>query len=446
MRYDDHVLYRDLYMEYPLIVRGEGVYLYDSDGRRYLDAIGGANVADIGHGVEAVAEAMASQAKQIAFVHGSRFRSQPLVEFAHLVAAMAPSGMTKVYVTPGGTEAIESSMKIVRLYHLGKGQGERYQFISRWNSFHGTTLGSLSMTGFSAVRQGFTPWLVGFPKIVPPYCYRCPLGRVYPGCGVACAAELERAILYHGPETIAGFIAEAINGPRVAGLTPPPEYYPRVREICDRYDVLFIVDEVMTGFCRTGRSFAIDHWNVVPDIICFGKGVSGGYYPLGGFVLHEKIVDILASRRDGKFFDGYSHSGEPLACTVGLTVLKIMQEKNLVERARAMGDYARAGLAQLSEKHPTIGEVRGRGLMIGVEFVRDRALREPFPLRAGFATRLAETALEKGAFLFTAQGFIDGQAGDQLLLAPPLIISREEIDEIMVILGESLSQLEAEVV
>jgi adenosylmethionine-8-amino-7-oxononanoate aminotransferase len=431
-------------MDYPIIVRGEGVYFYDGEGKRYLDAIGGANVADIGHGVTEVAEVMANQARTIAFVHGSRFRNQPLIDFADMVIGMAPPGMSKVYVTPGGTEAIESSMKVVRHYQLGKGHAQRYQFVSRWQSFHGTTLGSLSMTGFTGVRKGFEPWLLGFPKIVPPYCYRCPLGQVYPDCAVVCADELERAIQHEGPETIAGFIAEPINGPRIAGLTPPPEYYPRIRQICDKYDVLFIVDEVMVGFCRTGKNFAIDHWSVVPDIICFGKGVSGGYYPLGGFVLHEKIVDIMASEREGKFFDGYSHSGEPLSCSVGTTVLRIMKRDGLVDRANEMGDYARERLAELSAVHPTIGEVRGRGLMIGVEFVKDRATREPFPLKAGFAPRLAETALDKGAFLFTAQGFINNQAGDQLLLAPPLVIAQEEIDEIMAILDECLTELEDE--
>ena len=338
MKYDDHVLYRDLDQDYPKIVRGEGVYLYDSDGTRYLDAIGGANVADIGHGVAEIADVMAAQARTIAFVHGSRFRNQPLIDFAETVIGMAPVGMSKVYVTPGGTEAIESSMKIARHYQLGKGNLERYRFISRWQSFHGTTLGSLSMTGATGMRRGFEPWLLGFPKIVAPYCYRCPLGKTYPACAVACADELEATIQFEGPETIAGFIAEPINGPRIAGLTPPPEYYPRIREICDRYDVLFIVDEVMTGFCRTGRYFAIDHWGVVPDIICFGKGVSGGYYPLGGFILHGKVVEVLAKERNGQFFDGYSHSGEPLSCSVGNAVLKIMQREKLVDRANEMGD------------------------------------------------------------------------------------------------------------
>lgn len=446
MYYKDHVLYRNLLTEYRTIERGEGVYLYDTEGKRYLDAIGGANVADIGHGVVEVAEAMAKQAKKIAFVHGSRFRNQPLIDFADLVVKMAPPGLNKVYITPGGTEAIESSIKLIRHYHLGKGQAERYQFISRWHSFHGTTLGSLELTGFGfpGMRRGFGPWLQGFPKIVAPYCYRCPFGKSYPDCDVACADDLERTIQLVGPETIAGFIAEPIIGTAMAGVTPPPEYYPRIREICDEYDVMFIVDEVMVGFGRTGANFAIDHWDVVPDIIAFGKGVSGGYYPLGGFIVHDKIIDVLVNQGDGTFFDGYSHSGEPLSCTVGIAVQEFVKKNKLIERAKEMGTYLQGRLEVLYEKHPSIGDVRGRGLHVGVEFVKDRVTKEPFAAEVGFASRLSNAAMDRGVVLFTSSGFIDGQLGDQLVLCPPLVISKDELDEVIAVLDESLGELEQE--
>ena len=442
--YKDHVFYHDLSKEYPTVERGEGVYLYDSEGKRYLDARSGANVINIGHGVEEVADAMAEQAKKVAFAHRTCFRSQPLIDLAERIADIAPPGLNKVWLCSSGSEANEGALKLARQYYLGKGKAEKYKFVARWRSYHGATIGALSMTERVSLRREFAPLLLGFPTIATPYCYRCPFEKSYPDCGVACADDLERTILLSGPETISGFIAEPIVGSSLAGLAPPLEYYPRIREICDKYDVLFVVDEVMSGFGRTGANFAIDHWGVVPDIITFDKGVSGGYSPLGGMIVADKIIDVLVEKHGGKFHHGHTYVHNPLSAAVGVAVLDIVKEKGLVQRSKEMGSYLLAKLEGLYEKHPTMGEIRGKGLMVGVEFVKDRATKEPFPSEVGFGDRLMETARDKGVLLFTGRGFIDGIVGDQLLLCPPLIISQDEIGEIIATLDESLAELEGE--
>jgi len=377
--HNDHVFYRNLLAEYPTIVRGEGVFVYDSEGKRYLDSCSGANVTDLGYGVEEIIEAMTQQARKIGYVHASRFRSEPIIEMADRVVEMAPAGLNRVYFVPGGSEANESALKLARQYHLGNGNLQKYIFVGRWQCFHGGTIAALSMTGKTSMRRELGPLLLRFPHIVPPYCYRCPLGQSYPGCEVACADELERMALQSNVETISGFITEVINGPSIAGLTPPPEYYPRIREICDKYDLLFVVDEVMTGFGRTGANFAIDHWGVTPDIITFGKGIAGGYGVLGGLIVADEITDVLIQKREGQFYNSYSHCGDPLSTAVGAAVLKFIKAHDLVEKARQKGEYLLTNLKELAGKHPTMGDVRGKGLQLGVEFVKDKETKEPFP-------------------------------------------------------------------
>jgi adenosylmethionine-8-amino-7-oxononanoate aminotransferase len=441
---EDHVLYRDFSREYPTIVRGRGVYLFDGEGTRYLDASGGPTLINIGHGVQEVADAVHRQASEIAFVHGSTFRSQPLLDLAALMAEMAPPGMNKVYVTPGGTEANESAMKLGRIYHRGNGNEERYKVIGRRQSFHGTCLGALSMSGHPGLRRNMGPWLLDFPKIMPPYCYRCPLDKTYPECKVTCADDLERAILLNGPDTILAHIVEPLSGASIAAMAPPLEYYPRIREICDRYDVLLIDDEVMTGFGRTGANFALDHWGVIPDIITVGKGAGGGYVPLGAIIVSDKVVDIHLRKGTGTFFDGYSHSGDPVSCAGALATLQVIKRDRLVERARTMGEYLADALCELQDRHPTIGDLRGKGLMRGIEFVKDRETKEPFAREVGFARRLARAVFDRGVVITAGSSCIDGIAGDEMRITPPFIIARNEIDEMIAALDLSLTELERE--
>jgi adenosylmethionine-8-amino-7-oxononanoate aminotransferase len=438
----DHILYRDFSRAYPTIVTGEGVYLYDSEGNRYLDATGGPTLINIGHGVQEVADAVHKQASEIAFVHGSTFRSKALMDLTALMAEMAPVGLDKVYITPGGTEANESAMKLARIYHLGKGNDQRYKVIGRRQSFHGTCIGALSMSGHPGMRRNLGPLLLGFPKIMPPYCYRCPLDKAYPQCGVLCADDLERTILLNGPDTILAHIIEPLSGASIAAMTPPPEYYPRIREICDRYDVLLVDDEVMTGFGRTGASFALDHWGVVPDIITVGKGAGGGYVPLGAILVSDKVMEIHLKQGTGTFFDGYSHSGDPVSCAGAFATLKIIQRDNLVERARQMGEYLAEGLQHLFDSHPTVGDVRGLGLMRGIELVKDKETKEPFPREVGFGRRVAAGAFGRGVVITSSSSCVDGVAGDEMRITPPFIITDQEVDQIIAALDDSLTEAE----
>lgn len=439
-RPDNHVFYRTFFADHPLIEKGEGAYIYDAQGKRYLQGSSGPTLINIGHGVVEIVEVMANQARKLAFIQ-LPLRSEPLMRMAKRVTEMAPKGLNKVFFTPGGSEANETAIQLARHYHLGKGNTQRYKFVGRWQCHHGATLGCISLSGRPSSRRSFQPLLLDFPHIVPPNCYRCPLGKTYPGCGAACADELERIVLRSGPDTISGFITEAINGPSIAGLTPPPEYYPRIREICDKYDLLFVVDEVMSGFGRTGANFAIDHWRVVPDMITFGKGVAGGYFSLGGVIIADKVVDVFIESKQ-RMGTSYSHIGDPLAMAIGDTVLEMIQTKGLVENAKVQGEYLLKRLGDLANHHRSIGIVRGRGLLLGVEFVKDRETKEPFPAAISFSRRLARYMWHKGVSIRADSLCIDGVAGDEIRIAPPLIISQVEADEIIAALDESLTEVE----
>jgi adenosylmethionine-8-amino-7-oxononanoate aminotransferase len=358
-RYDDHIFYRGLLDEYVTIDRGEGVYLYDTDGNRYLDAAGqgAGGIISVGYGREDVARAMATQAERISFLHSSFFRSQAFADLADQVVGMAPEGLARVWLVSSGSEAVESALKLARQYHLGRGNPSKYRFVARWLSFHGATTGALSMTGLAGMRRGFEPLLADFPHIMPCYCYRCPLGRTYPACNVGCADDLERVLLQSGPDTIAAFIAEPITISAMVGHVPPSEYFPRIREICDKYDVLFVADCVQTGFGRTGTDFAISQWGVIPDVIVFNKGITGGYFPLGGLIISDRITEVLVSEFHGHFHHGQSYTGNPLSAAVGAKVLEIIKREDLTARAKARGEFLIDSLENLSRFHPSIGEI-----------------------------------------------------------------------------------------
>lgn len=445
MTQQDRLFYRDFSQtDLPTIVRGEGVYLYDDHGKRYLDARSGSNLINIGHGNEEVAEAMANQAKTIAYIHSSIFRAEAPTILANKVAEWAPGNLDKVWFVCGGSEANESALKFARQYWVGKGQGSRHRFVARWNSYHGSTITTQSLGGQTAWRKVFSPLLSDdFSHIPAPYCYRCPLGLNYPDCGVACADTLAAEIKLRGPDNVAAFFAEPVIGSALAAVVAPPEYFPRIREICDEFNVLFVADEIMSGFGRTGTNFAIDHWGVVPDILVFGKGISGGYMPLAGMIIKEGLIDVILEQYDGKFHHGFTYVGSPLTAAVGVAVMTILERENLVERSREMGEYLMERLETLYA-HPTVGEVRGKGLMTGIEFVADRETKRPFPPEVGFAGLVAGKAMARGVSLFATGGFIDGVAGDQILLTPPLIVTHDQIDEIISVIDVCLTELETE--
>jgi len=423
-------IFRDFKKSYPVIVRGKGPYLYDREGREYLDAVGGISVVNIGHGVEEVIAAMRAQAERVAFVHGGAFANEPAMALAEELARWAPAGMDKVLLLSGGSEATETAMKLAFQYHLERGKAGKYRIISRWTSYHGNTIGSLSMSGRTAWRRLFAPQLLHFPKIHPPYCYRCPYGQSYPSCKIACAEDLERTITFEGPESIAAFIAEPVIGTSAAGVTPPPEYYPRVREICDKHDVLFIADEVITGVGRTGRNFGIEHWGVVPDIITTAKGLSSGYAPLAAVILHEKVYGAIV-KGSGQTTQGFTFSGHPLCCTVGLAVLKYLKEHQLVENAARIGKFMLERLTSL-KRFPIVGDVRGLGMLQGVEFVADQATKRPFPAEVGVTRRIVEGALAEGVMIVPGMsGMIDGALGDHIQISPPFVFTEANVEQLV---------------
>jgi len=437
-----HVFYRKLGHDYPTVDHGEGVYLIDSEERRYLDACGGALVVNIGHGVKEVVDAMATQAQRVAFAHGTQFTSQPLEEYAVELAQVSPIPDPWVYLVSGGSEAVESAIKLARQVCVARGEPDRFKIIARWSSYHGATLGALSASGRTALRRPYAPLLLDFPHIPPAYCYRCPFGQAYPACSIACADALEAEILRQGAGSIAAFIAEPVVGATLAAAVPPPEYWPRVREICDRHGVLLIADEVMTGFGRTGRWFAVEHWGVVPDIVVSAKGASSGYVPLGVLLASGDCVDAIRSG-PGSFTHGHTHVNGIMGATVGLAVLRYLQAYDLVSASVEMGSYLLQKLQSLYEL-PTVGDVRGLGLMAGVELVADSATKRPFPRLQKIAERVQAAAMRRGVIVYYGTGLADGVDGDAILIGPPFIITPEEIDHIVEVLREAITEVAAQ--
>ncbi len=436
-----HVLYPDLGRKPPRVERGEGVFLYDSAGKRYLDGSSGAVVANLGHGIPEIAEAMAAQARQVAFVYRTQFSSRALDELADAVCRLTPAGLNHCFFVNSGSEAVEIALKIARQYWLETGHPEKQWAVSRWISYHGGTLGALSLSGHPGRRRAMAPLLHLFPAVPPAYCYRCFADLTHPDCGLRCATELETAILRLGPRSVAAFFAEPIVGASGGALVPPPGYFEKVREICDRYQLLWVADEVMTGFGRTGRSFGVDHWTARPDLLVIGKGVSAGYASLAGVVASD---EVYAAIRDGsgRFGAGHTLANNPLAAAVGAAVLAYLAEHDLIRNAAEMESCLGGRLAGLSRDHRCLGEVRGKGLFWGLEFVADRGTRRPFPPETGFTAALVSECFEQGLIVYPASGGADGNSGDAILIAPPLVIRPAEITELAAILDRALANVE----
>jgi hypothetical protein len=420
-----------------MVERGEGVYLYDTAGHRYLDGSGGAIVVNIGHGVREVADAMAQQAAQAAYAHPTMFTSRPAEDYAEALAEVVPLPGARFFFLCSGSEAVETAIKLARQAHVECGRPGRYVVIARWQSYHGATLGALAATGKPKMRRPFHPLLPEMLHIPPPYCYRCPFGLTYPGCQLRCADALEEEIKRVGPDNVAAFIAEPVSGATLGAVVPPDDYWPRIREICNRYDVYLIADEVMTGFGRTGRWFALQHWDVVPDLIAMSKGASGGYCPLCITAARGDLVEAIVGG-SGDFVHGGTFSHHPVSTAAGLAALRYMQEHDLVVEAARKGVLLEQKLRAGLENFPCVGDVRGIGLMWGVEFVADRATKEPFLPKAHFAYRVADAALEHGLIVYPGSGCVDGTAGDHLTLGPPFIITAEQMDELVALLHQAI--------
>ena len=417
----------------PLIIKkGEGVRIEDVHGKTYIDGLSGIFVVNVGHGNQAVIGAMKAQLDELAFAPVLYATNPKALELSQLLSTIVPDGLTSFKLFCGGSEATEAAIKLSRQYHRQTGNPLKYKVIGRYGGFHGVTMGAVSATGIPIRKVPFVPLLEGFLHIAPPYCYRCPYEKEFPGCNLTCAQILEDMIQWEGPETVACFIAEPImNMPGM--LTPPPGYLERLRQICDRHQVTLIYDEIVTGFGRTGSMFAAQTYGVSPDILCMGKGMSSGYAPLAGIAIREEIAKAFWGPAEAKveFSHAHTYEGNPLSCAAGLANLREILGRKLVENSKAMGEYLRKKLQDRIFPLGLVGDMRGSGLMVALELVKDKKTRERFDPPLG--RKIASAARKNGLILRIDPHWIG--------LAPPLIISSSEVDEIVDILERSIREV-----
>jgi adenosylmethionine-8-amino-7-oxononanoate aminotransferase len=418
------VFYRALDREFPLIERGEGCWLIDDKGRRYLDACGGAYVANLGHGVSEVSQAIAEQIGRVAYVNGTAFTSEPAEALAAELRTLNPKGLDYSYFLSSGSEAVEAALKLARQFWVESGKPGKHKIIARTPGYHGNTLLALSASARGHYKKMYGPWLVPVTMIPAPYPYRCE-----PGSPALTAEALEEAILKEGADSVAAFIAEPVGGSSTGGSVPPKDYYKRVREICDRHSVLFVADEVLCGSGRTGKWTALEHFDVLPDIMTLGKGLSGGYVPLSAVVTSRKIIDPIANG-SGAFKHAQTFSHSPVICAAGLAAVRHIKKNKLVQRSADMGAVLHRKLQALLAL-PSVGDVRGLGLLAGIEFVADKKTKAPFPRKLKFAETFVASALDAGLVVWPNVGHADGENGDLVMVAPPFVIEETEIDEIV---------------
>jgi adenosylmethionine-8-amino-7-oxononanoate aminotransferase len=423
-----NVFHRKLEGKLPSAVKAEGSYIVDADGRRYLDASGGAVVVNVGHARREIAEAVFAQLLEGYYFHPTMFTTPVVEELAGRLAAHSPQGISRFYFMTTGSEAVETAIKLARQVHVSAGRSSRHKLISRWRSYHGLTMGALAATGRTSFRTAFSPMIQDAVHIPPPYCLRCSYGLTRPTCALRCAAALEEVILNQGPETISAFIGEPVSGASLAVYPPPPGYWALVREICDRYGVLLILDEVMTGMGRTGTWFASEHYDVIPDIMTLGKGINGGALPLSATGIREDLyVQVVEG---GGFAHGGTFSHHPACAAAGLAVMGILEREGLVERAASSGQILGAKLSEALKDSPHVVDVRGIGMMWGIEFAADKGTLEPFPRSRKVTERLWEHLFEDGVITYKSVA-LAGADGDGLVIAPPFTISEEEIDTVV---------------
>jgi adenosylmethionine-8-amino-7-oxononanoate aminotransferase len=425
----NNVFYRNQNWMYPRIERGEGIYLIGENGKRYIDGCSGSAVANIGHGNKEIAQFTKEHIERIAFTHLSRWTVDSIEKCAERIVSWCPEGLNHVYFVSGGSEATETAMKMARQYFVERdGKTSKWKIISKWNSYHGATLGSLSMTGTIGRRKIYDPLLASFPKISQFYHYRNPWGvKSLEETSILAAKELEMEILRQGQDNVAAFISEPVVGSAAPGCHPEKVYFDMVREICNKYDILFIMDEVMAGSGRTGKKMATDHFQAKPDILVVAKGLSSGYTPIGAAVCTTEVFETIMVKGSGNFIHGHTYAGNPLSCGIADKVMEIIERENYIENCAIQGEYLINKLDELY-KYPMVGDIRGKGLMIGIEFVKDKETKEPFDSSVNVKGKITLNCLEEGLVPYPGGGSVDGVRGDHILLAPPINITREEID------------------
>ena len=429
----------------PVAVSGRGAVIRDAGGREYIDAAGGAIVVNVGHGRAEIARVMAEQAAALSYAHGSAFTTEPLEAYAAEVARVLPMDGPAIYPVSGGSEAIETALKMVRAYHLARGEPDRDVVIARHGSYHGNTLGALDLSGRPPLRRPYEPWLGrAFVRHVSA---AYPYGAPRPNSDAlahadALAAELEAAITDAGSGRVAAFVAEPISGATLAAAVPPDGYWPAIADVCRRHGVLLVADEVMTGFGRTGTWFGVDHWNVRPDVVVAAKGATSGYWPFGFAAASGDVYETITSA--GPFVHGFTFSHQPVAAAVAREVLRILEDERLVDASAAKGERLRALLHGRLAEHANVGEIRGRGLLVGVELVANRETREPFPRSARLTEAVVRGARRRSVLVYSGTGNANGVDGDQVLLGPPFVITDDELNHVVDALGDAIDEATGE--
>jgi adenosylmethionine-8-amino-7-oxononanoate aminotransferase len=435
----NHVFPRDTRATLPVATDGEGIYLTDNSGRRYMDASGGAAVSCLGHGHPAVVAALQEQAARLAYAHTSFFTTEAAEELADVLIKHAPAGMDRVYFVSGGSEAMEAALKMARQYFLEKGEPKRRIFISRRQSYHGNTLGALAVGGNAWRREPYKPLLIEVPQISPCFAFRFKdAAETEEEYGRRTADELESEIKRLGAENVAAFVAETVVGATAGAVTAVPGYFKRIREICDRHGVLLILDEVMCGMGRTGTLHACTQEGILPDLMTMAKGLGGGYQPIGAVLVQGRIYDAFA-RGSGFFQHGHTYGGHAMACAASLAVQNMLLGGGVLDQVAPMGDVLANALQERFGNHAHVGDIRGRGLFQAIELVRDRVTKEPFDPSLKLHARIKKEAFARGLLVYPMGGTIDGRSGDHVLIAPPFIITQDEIAQVVDRLSDSLT-------
>ncbi len=425
---------------YPSVVRAENIYLYDSEGKQYMDTCSGPVTCCLGYGLKEFGQSILDQCQKVQLAFRFEFTTPELEEASRKIIESTKGTMDKVFMVSGGSEAVEIAAKFAIKYHLERKEPTRYKIISRWLSYHGSTQGALSWTGMPGRRMEFDPMLNDSPHIAPGYCYRCWFGKSPELCNLECANALENEIMCQNPETVAAFIMEPVSGSSLCGAYPRKGYYKKIREICDRHGVLLIFDEVMTGFGRTGKWYGYENFDIVPDIMAVGKGMGGGYFPVGAAVITSKVAKTI-EQNSGNFIAGHTWAGNPMAAAVVCETIEFINNNNLIERSSQMGEYLSSKLKNL-QYHPTVGDIRGIGMMQGIEFVNNKDTRKTINPEIQFSGQLEYEAMVNGLYIFVSNRNDRGQSGDMALFSPAYIVTEKQVDEMVERFDEILTTVE----